>query len=231
MTQMRIEKRCTGACIGGGFHYSARDEIFSCDRCLSIDRTRPWLGNSLGHEGKSLGIGRSAGGLHCCVRKNRLPTEISLKRVMRAVVQRVSQASVTVGGRLIGSIQRGLLVLVAVEDADTAEDIEWLSGKVVRLRIFNDEAGVMNRSVQEVGGEILVISQFTLFASTKKGNRPSYIRSARPEIAVPLYEKFMARVAEDLGKPVATGEFGADMQVSLVNDGPVTIIIDTKSKE
>lgn len=150
---------------------------------------------------------------------------------MRAVVQRVTQASVSVEGRIVGSIQKGLLVLVAVEDADTAEDIEWLSGKVVRLRVFDDEAGVMNRSVQEAGGEILVISQFTLFASTKKGNRPSYIRSARPETAVPLYERFVARISQDLGKSVPTGEFGADMQVNLVNDGPVTIIIDSKLKE
>ena len=150
---------------------------------------------------------------------------------MRAVIQRVSQASVTVGGRITGAIQKGLLVLLAVEEPDTAEDIEWLSGKITRLRIFNDDAGVMNRSVQEIGGEILVVSQFTLFASTKKGNRPSYIRSARPELAVPLYEKFLARLTLDLGKPIATGEFGAHMDVGLVNDGPVTIIIDSKQRE
>lgn len=150
---------------------------------------------------------------------------------MRAVIQRVSSARVTVAGRITGLIQTGLLVLLAVEEADTAEDIEWLSGKVVRLRIFNDDAGLMNRSVQEVAGGILVVSQFTLFASTRKGNRPSYTRSARPEIAVPLYEKFIARLTQDFGKPVETGEFGAHMEVCLVNDGPVTIVIDTKSRE
>ena len=150
---------------------------------------------------------------------------------MRAVIQRVAEARVTVAGRVTGSIQKGLLVLLAIEDADTAEDTEWLSGKITRLRIFNDDAGVMNRSVQEIGGDVLLVSQFTLFASTKKGNRPSYSRSARPEIAVPLYEKFIARLALDLGKPVATGEFGAHMDVSLVNDGPVTIIIDSKQRE
>lgn len=150
---------------------------------------------------------------------------------MRAVLQRVSQASVTIAGEIKGQIDRGLLVLLAVEEADTAEDIEWLSGKIVRLRIFPDDAGLMNRSVQDVGGEILLISQFTLFASTKKGNRPSYLRSAKPEVAIPLYEQFKTRLAQDLGKTVATGEFGADMHVSLVNDGPVTIIIDSKSRE
>ena len=123
------------------------------------------------------------------------------------------------------------VVLLAVEEADTPEDILWLSGKISRLRIFNDEQGLMNRSVQDVAGEILLISQFTLFASTKKGNRPSYTHSAKPEIAVPLYEKFLARLALDLGKPVHTGEFGADMQVNLVNDGPVTILIDSKTRE
>lgn len=150
---------------------------------------------------------------------------------MRAVIQRVSSASVTVAGRITGSIQTGLLVLLAVEDADTADDIEWLSGKIVRLRIFNDDTGLMNRSVQEVAGGILVVSQFTLFASTKKGNRPSYTRSARPEIAVPLYEIFVSRLKQDLGRTVQTGEFGAHMDVTLVNDGPVTIIMDTKSRE
>jgi D-tyrosyl-tRNA(Tyr) deacylase len=150
---------------------------------------------------------------------------------MRAVLQRVSQADVTIAGVCKGRIGRGLLVLLAVEDADTQEDLEWLSGKIVRLRIFPDEAGQMNRSVQEIGGEILLISQFTLFASTKKGNRPSYLRSAKPEVAIPLYEQFKTRLTQDLGKPVATGEFGADMQVSLVNDGPVTISIDSKQRE
>ncbi len=150
---------------------------------------------------------------------------------MRAVIQRVSQASVTIAGQVRSGIARGLLVLVAVEDADTAEDIEWLAGKLVRLRIFADDAGLMNRSVQDVGGEILVVSQFTLFASTKKGNRPSYLRSARPEVAIPKYEAFVARLAMELGRPVATGEFGAEMQVSLLNDGPVTIVVDTKARE
>lgn len=150
---------------------------------------------------------------------------------MRAVLQRVSQADVTIAGVCKGRIGRGLLVLLAVEEADTEEDIEWLSGKIVRLRIFPDDAGLMNRSVQDISGEILLISQFTLFASTKKGNRPSYLRSARPEVAIPRYEQFHARLTQELGKPVATGEFGADMQISLVNDGPVTIIIDSKNRE
>ncbi len=150
---------------------------------------------------------------------------------MRAVIQRVSQASVTIAGTVKGAISRGLLVLLAVEDADTDEDIAWLSGKIARLRIFDDANGVMNCSVQEKEGEILVVSQFTLFASTRKGNRPSYIRSSKPEVAIPLYERFVARLTQDLGKPVQTGEFGAMMDVSLVNDGPVTIIVDSKLKE
>jgi D-tyrosyl-tRNA(Tyr) deacylase len=150
---------------------------------------------------------------------------------MRAVVQRVSQASVVIVGTTKAAIQIGLLVLVGVEDTDTAQDIEWLSGKIVRLRIFNDDAEMMNRSVKDVSGEILVISQFTLFASTKKGNRPSFSRSARPEVAIPLYEQFVRKISEDLGKPVQTGEFGADMKVSLTNDGPVTIVIDSKNPE
>jgi D-tyrosyl-tRNA(Tyr) deacylase len=150
---------------------------------------------------------------------------------MRAVIQRVTQASVVISATNKAAIQRGLLVLVAVEDSDTPEDVEWLSGKIARLRIFNDDTGVMNRSVQEITGEVLLVSQFTLFASTKKGNRPSYSRSARPEIAIPLYELLIARLREDLGRPVQTGEFGANMQVTLTNDGPVTIIIDTKNRE
>src|SRR6478609_6506598 len=150
---------------------------------------------------------------------------------MRAVLQRVREASVTIAGQVRGQIGLGLLVLVAVEEVDTAEDVEWLSGKIVRLRIFADDEGLMNRSVQEIGGEILLISQFTLFASTKKGNRPSYLRSAKPEVAIPLYEQFKSRLTQDLGKPIATGEFGADMQVSLVNDGPVTILMDSKNRE
>ena len=150
---------------------------------------------------------------------------------MRAVIQRVTEAKVTIGGIIKGSIQRGLVVLLAVEESDHAEDIEWLSGKIVRLRIFDDENGVMNRSVQEAQGSILLISQFTLFASTKKGNRPSYSRAARPELAVPLYEQFLRRLTQDLGEPVQTGEFGAHMIVSIANDGPVTIIIDSKARE
>jgi D-tyrosyl-tRNA(Tyr) deacylase len=150
---------------------------------------------------------------------------------MRAVIQRVSDAKVSIAGIVRGAIQHGLAVLLAVEEADTVEDIEWLSGKIVRLRVFDDETGVMNRSVQEAQGGILLVSQFTLFASTKKGNRPSYSRSARPEIAVPLYEQFIARLAQDLGKPIETGEFGAEMRMSLTNDGPVTIIIDYKARE
>ena len=150
---------------------------------------------------------------------------------MRAVVQRVSEASVTISGEIKAAIKTGLLILLGVEESDTAEDIEWLSGKLVRLRIFPDDQGVMNRSVQETGGDIIVVSQFTLHASTKKGNRPSYSRAARPEIAVPLYEAFVRKLSEDLGKPVQTGEFGADMKVGLVNDGPVTIVMDTKARE
>jgi D-tyrosyl-tRNA(Tyr) deacylase len=150
---------------------------------------------------------------------------------MRAVIQRVSRADVMIAGAVKGTIQNGLLVLLAIEETDTAQDIEWLSGKIVRLRIFNDEQGLMNRSVQETGGGILLASQFTLFASTKKGNRPSFSRSARPEVAVPLYEQFLRRLTEDLGRSIQTGEFGADMKVSLTNDGPVTIIIDSKSRE
>src|SRR5215207_5094883 len=150
---------------------------------------------------------------------------------MRAVVQRVSSASVTIEGTIRSQISAGLLLLVAFEDADSPDDIEWLAGKLVRLRIFNDEQGLMNRSVLETGGEILVVSQFTLFASTKKGNRPSYIRSARPEIAIPLYEQFVAKLSAEFGKTIHTGEFGADMKVALVNEGPVTIVIDTKARE
>ena len=150
---------------------------------------------------------------------------------MRAVIQRVSEARVMIGGQAKSSIAAGLVVLLGIEEGDTAGEIEWLSGKIVRLRVFNDEHGVMNRSVQETQGDILVVSQFTLLASTRKGNRPSYSRSARPETAVPLYQEFVRRLSLDLGKPVATGEFGADMQVSLTNDGPVTIIIDSRLKE
>ena len=149
---------------------------------------------------------------------------------MIAVVQRVSSASVTIENRIKSTIASGLLVLLGVEDADNLEDIDWLASKIVNLRIFNDEQGVMNVGVKDVNGEILVVSQFTLHASIKKGNRPSYIKAAKPEIAIPLYESFVKVVQSNLGKEVQTGEFGADMKVSLVNDGPVTIIIDTKNK-
>lgn len=149
---------------------------------------------------------------------------------MIAVIQRVSHASVTIDEVIKSKIGKGLLVLVGVESADTGEDIQWLSNKIVNLRIFNDDQGVMNVSVRDCGGEILAVSQFTLQASTKKGNRPSYIKAAGPETAVPIYEKFVRALVENLGKPVQTGEFGADMKVSLLNDGPVTIIIDTKNK-
>jgi D-tyrosyl-tRNA(Tyr) deacylase len=150
---------------------------------------------------------------------------------VRAVLQRVSQASVTIGGAVRPRIGRGLLVLLGIEEADAAGDIEWLSGKIVRLRVFDDAQGVMNLSVQETGGQILLVSQFTLHASTQKGNRPSYLRAARPEVAVPLYEAFLRRLTADLGQPVQTGEFGADMKVELINDGPVTLLIDTKRRE
>ena len=150
---------------------------------------------------------------------------------MRAVIQRVSEASVTINGQVHGAIRRGLVVLLAVEEADTPEDIEWLSGKIARLRIFNDVEGLMNVSVQEVQGEILLVSQFTLFGSTKKGNRPSYSRAAPPEVAIPLYEAFTRRLSADLGRPIQTGDFGADMKIALVNDGPVTLIIDSKERQ
>lgn len=150
---------------------------------------------------------------------------------MRAVIQRVSHAQVTIDDAVCGAIRSGLLVLLAVEETDNAEDIEWLSGKISRLRIFDDVNGLMNRSVQEIGGDILVVSQFTLFASTKKGNRPSFSRSARPESAIPLYEKFIAQLSANTGRPIQTGRFGAHMLVSSTNDGPVTIIIDTKNRE
>ncbi len=150
---------------------------------------------------------------------------------MRVVIQRVTEASVTIGGALKSAIGRGLLILVGIEEIDTREDAEWLAGKVVRQRIFDDEAGQMNRSIQDVSGEILVISQFTLHASTKKGNRPSYMRAARPETAIPLYETFVCALAAELGKPVKIGEFGAMMSVALVNDGPVTITMDSRVRE
>ncbi len=151
--------------------------------------------------------------------------------LMRAVIQRVTEAKVIISGATRASIQNGMVVLLAIEEADTAEDIEWLSGKIVRLRIFDDANGVMNRSIQETSGQILLVSQFTLFASTRKGNRPSYSRSARAEIAVPLYQRFIAALENHTVTPVETGEFGAHMLVQLVNDGPVTIIIDSKLRE
>jgi D-tyrosyl-tRNA(Tyr) deacylase len=150
---------------------------------------------------------------------------------MRAVIQRVSEASVTIGGQVQGRIDLGFVVLLGIEDADTAGDIEWLCGKITRLRVFNDENGLMNCSLADVGGHVLVISQFTLHASTKKGNRPSFTRAARPEVAIPLYEQFIATLERDLYQTVQTGEFGADMKVSLINDGPVTLTIDTKNRE
>lgn len=150
---------------------------------------------------------------------------------MRIVIQRTKHASVSIGDRVKSSIGPGMLILVGIEDTDGAEDIDWLCRKIVHLRIFDDENGVMNRSILESGGDILVVSQFTLHASTKKGNRPSYIRAARPEISIPLYEQFCNELDIALGKPVSTGQFGADMQVELLNDGPVTICMDTKQKE
>jgi D-tyrosyl-tRNA(Tyr) deacylase len=149
---------------------------------------------------------------------------------MIAVIQRVSESSVKIEGKIKAEIGVGLMILLGIEDADGQEDIEWLSKKIVNLRIFPDENGVMNRSVLEVGGEILMISQFTLHASTKKGNRPSYIKAAKPDIAIPIYEKMIAALETELGKPIGTGEFGADMKVSLFNDGPVTIVMDTKNR-
>jgi D-aminoacyl-tRNA deacylase len=150
---------------------------------------------------------------------------------MRVVIQRVQQASVTIGDNLKSTIAQGLLVLIGIEDADGADDITWLSNKMVNLRIFDDAEKVPNLSVKDIGGDILLVSQFTLHAATKKGNRPSYIRAAKPETAIPLYEKMIAQLQTDLGKPIQTGTFGADMQVALVNDGPVTIWIDSKSKD
>ena len=150
---------------------------------------------------------------------------------MRSVIQRVSLASVTIEGEKVADIQHGLLVLVGFEDADNQEDITWLTTKIANLRIFGDENGVMNLSLKDVNGDMIIVSQFTLHALTKKGNRPSYIKASKPEIAIPLYEQFIAQMETELGKKVQTGQFGADMKVSLLNDGPVTIVIDTKNKE
>ena len=150
---------------------------------------------------------------------------------MRVVIQRVKRAQVLIGGTIESSVQAGLLVFVGIEDSDGREDAEWLAGKIVRLRVFDDEIGVMNRSVQDSGGEILVVSQFTLHANVRKGNRPSYHRASKPEKAIPLYEYFTEALEQELGKPTQTGIFGAVMEISLLNDGPVTIFIDTKIKE
>jgi D-tyrosyl-tRNA(Tyr) deacylase len=150
---------------------------------------------------------------------------------MRVVIQRVSQASVTVDSKIVADIQKGLLVLVGIEDADTQEDIEWLVVKIIKMRIFGDENDVMNCSVQDIDGEIIVVSQFTLHASTKKGNRPSYIKASKPDFAIPMYENFVKALEKEFQKKIQTGIFGADMKVSLLNDGPVTILIDSKNKE
>ena len=150
---------------------------------------------------------------------------------MRVVIQRVAEASVTIENKVVASIENGLLVLVGIEDADTQEDIDWLVAKIAKLRIFGDENNVMNLSVQDINGDIIVVSQFTLHAATKKGNRPSYIKASKPETAVPLYENFVRKLESEIGKKIQTGAFGADMKVSLINDGPVTIIIDSKNKE
>ena len=150
---------------------------------------------------------------------------------MRVVIQRVSEASVTIENKVVASIEKGLLILVGIEDADAQEDIDWLVAKIAKIRIFGDENNVMNLSVQDIDGDIIVVSQFTLHAGTKKGNRPSYIKASKPEIAVPHYESFVRKLESEIGKKVQTGEFGADMKVSLINDGPVTIIMDSKNKE
>ena len=150
---------------------------------------------------------------------------------MRAIIQRVKEAAVNINDSLHAGIRNGLLVFVGIEDSDNRDDIEWLAGKIVRLRIFNDKNGIMNLSVQEINGEIMVVSQFTLHASTRKGNRPSYIKASKPEIAIPLYEAFVDEIEKEFQQAVKTGLFGADMKVSLINDGPVTIFIDTKNKE
>jgi len=150
---------------------------------------------------------------------------------MKAVIQRVSQSSVTIHQKVVAQISEGLLVLIGIEDADNQEDINWLTSKIANLRIFGDENNIMNLSLKDINGEIIVVSQFTLHALTKKGNRPSYIKASKPEIAIPLYESFIKQMESELGKKVQTGEFGADMKVALVNDGPVTILIDTKNKE
>lgn len=152
-------------------------------------------------------------------------------KIMKAVIQRVSSASVTIHNQVVANIQNGLLVLVGFETADSKEDLDWMTSKIANLRIFDDENHVMNLSLKEVDGEIIIVSQFTLHAATKKGNRPSYLKAAKPEIAIPLYESFIQKMESELGKKIQTGQFGADMKVALLNDGPVTILIDTKNKE
>ena len=149
---------------------------------------------------------------------------------MKVVIQRVSESCVEIGGLLKSEIKKGLMILVGFENEDSAEDIKWLSNKICNMRIFNDANGVMNLSVKDILGEILLVSQFTLHASTKKGNRPSYIKAAKPDVAIPLYEKFISQLENDLGKKIATGEFGADMKISIINDGPVTILVDSKNR-
>jgi D-tyrosyl-tRNA(Tyr) deacylase len=160
-----------------------------------------------------------------------VPIVVNKIAVMRAVIQRVSESTVKINDQITGKICQGLLVLLGIEESDSFEDIEWLAGKIIRLRVFNDADEVMNLSVKEIDGEILVVSQFTLHASTKKGNRPSYIKAAKPEIAIPIYNQFLDQLSTDLGKSVQSGVFGAMMEVYLVNDGPVTIVMDTKRKE
>lgn len=150
---------------------------------------------------------------------------------MRAVIQRTKEASVTINNQVKSQIEGGLLILLGIESADTVDDIQWLCRKIVNMRIFSDEAGLMNKSVKDIGGEMIVVSQFTLFAGTKKGNRPSFIRAAKPDVAIPLYEAFIKEIEIQFGKSVGTGEFGADMKVALINDGPVTILVDTKNRE
>ncbi|WP_396145191.1 D-aminoacyl-tRNA deacylase [Flavobacterium sp.] len=150
---------------------------------------------------------------------------------MKAVIQRVSHSSVTIDNKIVAEIQKGLLILIGIEEADSSEDIEWLTSKIANLRIFGDENDVMNLSLKDIDGDVIIVSQFTLHALTKKGNRPSYIKAAKPEIAIPIYENFISQMELEIGKKVQTGQFGADMKVALINDGPVTIIIDTKNKE
>jgi D-tyrosyl-tRNA(Tyr) deacylase len=166
-------------------------------------------------------------------RRNTIDSQKEIIRIypVRVLIQRVSRASVSISGQIKASIERGLLVLVGIEEADTQEDIQWLSQKIVNLRIFNDAEGVMNLSVKDSAGDVIAVSQFTLHAATKKGNRPSYIKAAKPVQAIPLYEQFVKQLEMDLGKSIGTGEFGADMQVELINDGPVTIWIDSKNRE